>query len=200
MRRSGFRDTDPPAVRRRPARTSLAICLWLMLAVLHRAGGPLTSVFTPIPMGGQRIRTRRGVPPTTLLVTVTPAVLAGPVAAAAIQVLVNALRAVRRVDENLNWPTVSLTTPLRGMFITAPVGAWPDTRNGTPIPVASAVHATEAAPTSAGHRLPPNKIWSRTPPAPTGGEPKINKPAEPGKSPRRRPQWPPAATFSGRSS
>jgi hypothetical protein len=141
MRRSGFRDTDPPGVRRRPGGTSLAICLWLMLAVVHR-WGPLTSAFTPIPMGGQRIRTRRGVPPTTLRVTVTPAVLAWPVAAAAIQVLVNALRAVRRAVENLTGPPVSLITPMRGMFITAPVGAWPDTRNGTPIPVASAVHAT----------------------------------------------------------
>ena len=104
MRRSGFRDTDPPDVRRRPGRTSLAICLWLMLAVVHR-WGPLTSAFTPIPMRGQRIRTRRGMPPTTLRVTVTPAVQAGQVAAATIQVLVNALRAVRRAVENLTGPS-----------------------------------------------------------------------------------------------
>jgi hypothetical protein len=152
-----------------------------MLAVVHR-WGPLTSAFTPIPMGGQRIRTRRGVPPSTLPVTVTPAVLAGPVAAAAIQVLVNALRAVRRAVENLTGPPVSLITPMRAMFITAPVGAWPDTRNGTPIPVTSAVHATTQPRPGPDIDSPPTNLVTNAGSA-DRRKPKINKPAEPRKSP-----------------
>lgn len=178
--------------------TPLATYLWLVFAFL-REWGRLAGAITRIAVTRQRIRTAGGLVPTTLRITGAPA---GQAVAGAEKGLVNARRAVlRAVDNLMQLPVTSTTTPFRGTGTRCAIspGALdqhpPNRDTNRAAPRSNAPKETRGPGPDTGSWP---TTWSNRRPNRKTRNPRSTTPPEPADCRPRAPQQPPADFFRGK--